>query len=103
MSTTIAPAEGDTPDTENYTLPCAEALLAGTLAVMTGHMQACCDGHRNLMVRKAVANLAQLSQHPLLSPDFKALLWQLRGRWEQQLQAQARQAPMWHASPNTVH
>ena len=55
----------DTPDTptsgthcdEEYSLPCAEALLAGTLALMTGYVQACCDSHRDAMGRKIAANL----------------------------------------------
>ena len=42
---------------EEYSLPCAEALLAGTLALMTGYVQACCDSHRDAMGRKIAANL----------------------------------------------
>ena len=42
---------------EEYSMPCAEALLASTLALMTGYVQACCDDHRDAMGRKIVANL----------------------------------------------
>ncbi len=45
---------------EEYSLPCAEALLAGTLTLMSGHMQACCDTHREAMGRKIIANLQLL-------------------------------------------
>jgi hypothetical protein len=88
---------------EEYSLPCAEALLAGTLALMTGHVQACCDNHRALMARKITANLAQLAEHPLLSPAFRAMLWNLRTRWQLQLERDgALERPnesLWHASP----
>lgn len=92
---------------EEYHLPRAEALLAGTLALMTGHVQARCDGHRELMNAKIVANLAHLAEHPVLSPQFRAALGNLRTHW--QLLAR-RQAPvpaagdprLWLASPSAV-
>ncbi|OGA98683.1 MAG: hypothetical protein A3E79_19300 [Burkholderiales bacterium RIFCSPHIGHO2_12_FULL_61_11] len=93
---------------EEYVMPCAEAMLAGTLALMTGHVQACCDGHRVLMAKKIVANLVLLSEHPLLSPQFKTMLWNLRERWREQLESaqdmQTAQADpdLWHASPSAV-
>ena len=93
---------------EEYTLPSAEVLLAGTLALMTGHVQACCGTHREAMVGKIVSNLATLSADPLLSPGFKTLLWSLRGRWLNQPVADAL-APLpiterylWHTSPEVV-
>lgn len=39
---------------ESYTLPCAEAMLAATLALMTGHAQSCRDDHRALMTHKVL-------------------------------------------------
>ena len=101
---TAAPATLD----EEYTLPRAEALLAGTLALMTGHAQACCDNHRGLMSQKIVSNLTQLAQHAPLSPSFKTMLWNLRGRWcEQQERHHGLRAPqtepsLWHASPSAI-
>lgn len=77
---------------EEYEMPCAEALLAGTLALMTGHAQSCCADHRNLMACKVTSNLFVLSQHPLLSPGFQAMLFNLHGRWRQQVQSQAQSA-----------
>mgnify|MGYP007091142374 CR=1 FL=1 len=43
---------------EEYTLPSVEALLAGTLALLTGYAQSAPDcAHRPLMARKVVSNL----------------------------------------------
>ena len=53
---------------EEYSLPPVEALLAGTLALMTGcaqHSGPVCQ--RELMVGKVVSNLTELAQHPALS------------------------------------
>lgn len=92
---------------EEYHLPCAEALLAGTLALMTGHVQACCDDHRQLMNAKIVANLARLAQHPILSPQFRTALGNLRTHW-QVLERQRAAVPaeadptLWLAAPATV-
>ena len=92
---------------EEYQLPCAEALLAGTLALMTGHVQTHCDGHRELMNAKIVTNLARLVEHPVLSPQFRAALGNLRTHW----QVMARKhAPvpaagdprLWLASPSAI-
>ena len=67
---------------EEYTLPSTEALLAGTLALMTG-----CAQHagpvrqRELMAGKVVSNLTQLSQHPSLSAPMRSMLSKLSARW----------------------
>lgn len=92
---------------EEYHLPCAEALLAGTLALMTGHAQACCDNNRQLMNAKIISNLSQLAEHALLSPQFRAALRSLRAHW-QVMQRQRAAAPstpdprVWHAGPSTT-
>jgi hypothetical protein len=91
---------------EEYHLPCAEALLAGTLALMTGHAQACCDNHRQLMNAKIVANLSQLGEHPILTAQFRTAISNLRGHWEVMQRKQAAAARgsdprLWHASPPT--
>lgn len=93
---------------ESYTLPSGEAMLAGTLALMTGHTQAGCRAHREAMAAKIVSNLNTLSQDPLLSPGFQALLWSLRQRWQRQspepalMQAAAVERGLWHSSPQAV-
>lgn len=99
-------------------MPSAEALLAGTLALMTGISQGCCDRHRQLMTRKIIANLARLSAHPMASSGFRATAANLRVFWVQMLgqgdaAAGADPAPapsghatahraLWHATPETV-
>ncbi|MBX3611880.1 MAG: hypothetical protein KF871_18455 [Hydrogenophaga sp.] len=67
---------------EEYSLPPTEALLAGTLALMTGcaqHSGPVC--HRELMVGKVVSNLTELSHHPALSAPMRQLLARLSARW----------------------
>ena len=93
---------------EEYTLPFAEALLAGTLALMTGLVPACCGAHREAMAGKIVANLTALAEDPLISPGFKTLLWALRQRWQNQgqgaalAQQPATERSLWHGSPEAV-
>ncbi len=100
---------------EEYEMPCAEALLAGALALMTGHAQACCDHHRDELARKIVENLSVLSQHAMLSPDFKTVVWSLHTRWVQHLHTLAHhsgaaepvvvpedQRVLWHSTPDIV-
>lgn len=95
-------------DEEEYVLPSAEAVLGATLALMTGHGQACCDGHRILMAKKILANLFYLSENPALSLPFKTMLWNLRERWREQLEATPSPQSvhidprLWHASPPAV-
>lgn len=104
-------------------LPSAEALLAGTLALMTGVAQNGCERHRELMTGKVIANLAMLSVHPMASSGFKATIANLRVFWVRLLAQgyapagadQAEAAPgygvplhperprtLWHATPETV-
>lgn len=100
MNTDVQP-HGD----EEYSMPCAEALLAGTLAVMTAQAQACCADQRALMTAKIVVNLSMLAEHPLLSPPFRTMLWNLRTRWQAQMEGGGPQARaeadrrLWHTSP----
>lgn len=89
---------------EEYGLPCSEALLAGALALMTGHAQACCDGRRQLLARKVADNLQLLAQHAALSPDFRAMLGRLQQHWAQQDSSQAQLSPqaLIHRAPGTL-
>lgn len=103
------------PCVEEYDLPRAEALLAGTLALMTGYVQACCESHRDAMGRKVATNLQLLAQTEGLTPHFRTMLWSLQGRWAQQcetaisgLQAQTalsaaeQRRALWVAAPDAV-
>lgn len=112
----------DTPDTpasgghcdEEYSLPCAEALLAGTLALMTGYVQACCDSHRDAMGRKITANLQMLADAEGFTPHFRTVVWSLQGRWARQsarqggdaasaaLSAAEQRRALWLTAPETV-
>lgn len=75
-----------TPPTEEHDLPCLEAVLAGTLALMTGYgqaLQAALGPAQRLDVgRKVVDNLALLSAHPQLSSGFRQVLAGLYRRWQ---------------------
>jgi hypothetical protein len=67
---------------EEYSMPSAEALLAGTLALMTGHVQATNEEHQQLMACKIVSNFSALAVTPSLSPEFKKMLCSLGERWQ---------------------
>ena len=94
---------------EEYSMPCAEALLASTLALMTGYVQACCDDHRDAMVRKIVANLQFLAEQPSLTPHFRTLVQSLQQRWMDQisvgpaaLEVTQAQRVLWHVAPEIL-
>ncbi|MFN3295919.1 hypothetical protein [Caldimonas sp.] len=77
---------------EEHELPCAEGLLAASLALMIGYADpAACPGHRPLLARKISDNLAALCEHPLLNPNFRTVLWGLCQRWQERCEADARQ------------
>lgn len=118
----------DVQDDQAHGLPSSEALLAGTLALMTGYAQGCCKGHREMMAKKIVANLSMLTLHPAAAPAFRAMAMNLHGMWfrlVQQLQALGEAAPadvpqatarpamadtpnpdqhrvLWHTTPETL-
>ena len=74
------------PHTEEHELPSIEAVLAGTLALMTGYSQALQAEHdpaqRLRMGEKIGTNLSLLVDHPLLSLGFRQVLLGLQGRWQ---------------------
>ena len=78
----VAPAAGAALE-EEYDLSGAEAVLAGTLALMTGHAQASCTGQRAAMAHKITANLQTLARRRGGSPAFTAMLRNLQERWAQ--------------------
>ena len=114
MTHTAKPSESsDLPNAsdEEYSLPRAEALLAGTLALMTGYVQACCDSHREAMGHKIVTNLEALAQAQALSPHFRTMLWNLQARWQPQglqehasaaLTAAEQRRALWLTAPEAV-
>lgn len=66
---------------EEYTLPSAEALLAATLALMTGHAQSQSAAHRSLMEIKIASHLAQLALSQEVSDNFRQMLGSLQRHW----------------------
>ena len=93
---------------EEYTLPSVEALLAGTLALMTGYAQSAREcPHRPMMAHKLATNLSDLSAHPQLSLPMRSMLAKLRTRWEAAgadagTAAPAQPAPLWHRVPASL-
>lgn len=69
---------------EEYTLGEHEAVLAATLALMTGFAHGCCSAHKGPIAAKVADQLSALvhqMQGPALSADMQALLLRLRTRW----------------------
>ena len=82
---------------EEHELPSVEAVLAGTLALMTGYSQALqaeLDPQARLrMGVKIGCNLALLADHPQLSTGFREVLLGLQQRWQSMSECTARAAP----------
>jgi len=72
---------------EEYELPAVEAVLAGTLALMTGYAQARCAVQRRAMVARIASNLALLGNRRHLSTQFRCAVSRLRSHWELMLEA----------------
>ena len=91
---------------EELELPAVEAVLAGTLALMTGYSQALLaelhPEHRVLMGRKIGNNLALLAEHPQLSTPFQSMLGGLQRRWAQMAGCTAEAAPACGAAACTA-
>lgn len=93
----------------DYEMPSAEAMLAGTLALMTGYAQSACLRQRHLMSEKIVANLSQISQHPAFSANFQAVTDRMSPLWavlaqaggvftSAQTPAQLEPKALWHTA-----
>ena len=82
---------------EEHELPSVEAVLAGTLALMTGYSQALqaeLDPQQRLrMGLKIGDNLALLVDHPQLSLGFRQVLLGLQNRWHSMSECTAQAAP----------
>lgn len=106
------PGNGAPNVSEEHVMPCAEAMLAGTLALMTGHGQHSDAGTRSLMAKKIISNLFFLSGHPHLSDGFKTMLGNLRTRWQLEWAPgegavvapvqPSLPAELWHGVPTSV-
>ncbi len=83
MQKGIALACTDTEEiSDEYELPAVEAVLAGTLALMTGIAQTGRLAQRGPMIDKVIGNLVLLAGHPQLSMEFRCAVGGLRRHWE---------------------
>lgn len=93
--------------TTEFLLSNAEAVLAGTLALMTALVQqGCCEEHRRAIRRKVIANLAELEQHADLSQQFRAVASHLQQHWyaldRGPTPQSAEDSRLWHKPPESV-
>lgn len=68
----------------SYHILKAEALIVGTLALMTAHAQCTCPkamSNKNLMAKKIVANLSQLLANENLTEQFRKVMGNLCNMW----------------------
>lgn len=67
--------------------PCATALVAGTLALMTTWADPCptCtlepEAQRRVLARKVVSNLFFMKHHPAFSPALRQVMAHAHARW----------------------
>lgn len=103
-------------ETDEFVMPCAEAMLAGTLALMTGHAQSSCLSQRALLGRKVLSNLLSLGQQSRFSPDFRVVVQRMHQHWDVLLKAYDKaelstmlnaddllpERRLWHPTSSTV-
>jgi hypothetical protein len=92
---------------EEYELPSIEAMLAGTLALMTGYSQALQAAQhpqqRVLMGSKIGRNIGQLAEHPQLSAAFKQVMQGLQQRWVLMTACTVESEPPNRSSGSRIH
>lgn len=92
---------------EEHELPTLEAVLAGTLALMTGYAQALqADLHpeqRLTMGAKIGRNLELLATHAGVSEPFQRIALGLQARWQLMSRCTALSAPCGVAPTATLH
>ena len=85
----------DADDPDDQALPCPQALLGATLALMSACAQPFSDSAlplssgRPLLARKIVSNLFFLHHHPAVGAPLRALAGRLHGHWAASAQASA--------------
>ena len=90
--------------TEPTHLPCPDALIAGTVALMTAWAAPCSscsldvDHQRPLFARKLLSNLLLLQQHPALSPGLRQVMAQAHARWSRSRERGRSEHPAHRAS-----
>lgn len=77
----------ETDETDTEVLPSIDALIAGTVALMTAWADPCPqarlspDDLRRVLARKVVSNLFFLQHHPQVRPELRQSLAQAHARW----------------------
>ena len=93
--------------TEEHELPSVEAVLAGTLALMTGYAQALQADlnpeQRLLMGAKIGRNLEMLASHVAMSEPFQRIALGLRARWQLMSACTEQSAPCGCAASAMLH
>ncbi len=91
----------------DHELPSLEAVLAGTLALMTGYAQALQaelhPAQRLAMGAKIGRNLALLGEHEGVSDAFARIARGLQARWQLMSACTAQSAPCGCAAGATLH
>lgn len=90
-------------EAEQPAVPSLEALVAGTMALMTAWASPCPDARiglepqRSLLARKVVSNLYFLQHHPCASPALRQVMANAHQRWVVLSQVPAAEGPGDHA------
>jgi hypothetical protein len=88
-----------------------EALLAGTLCLMSAYAHCACGNNQALMSLKIISNLTCLQCQTRLSPEFRKVLTKVSDSWRQHSlmqngattdEASREQARFWHHAPKVV-
>lgn len=89
-----------------FVLSNVEAVLAGTLALMTALVQGCCEEHRRALRIKVIANLVELEHHANLSQQFRAVASHLQQHWHALDRGPTPEPPgdprLWHMPPGVM-
>jgi hypothetical protein len=87
-----------------YAISGLEAMLAGTLALMSAYAHGACKAHQGLISGKIQSNLCCLQAQNALSPEFRKVLSQVGHSWQQHQIMQLDDAPaMLAPSPHSFH
>jgi hypothetical protein len=103
------PASDD--NVTEYAISGLEAMLAGTLALMSAYAHGACNKHQELMALKIVSNLTCLQNQASLSTEFRQVLAKVSDSWRQHSllssspwldKAGHTQLHVWHNAPGIV-
>ena len=76
----------------SYELQSVEAVMAGTFALMSAYAHCTCHNNKDLMAHKIVWNLSQLSNCIGLSAQFRSVLANMCGMWQNYIEVQSTSA-----------